>query len=91
LILREVAIEVALNHVRMPSMLLRVCRRATQDLREKRRDVAWMVSAHVREDRCEQRVAFYVLVEPRCQTVQGIDAAEPLVKGWNGLIGHDNE
>jgi hypothetical protein len=50
LILPQVAIEVALNHVRMSSMLLRVCRRAAQDFPQKSRNVPRMVGTHVRED-----------------------------------------
>ena len=56
---------------------------------EERGHVARMVSAHVCENRGEQGVVLDVLVEPRGQTVQRIDATEPLVKAWNALIGHD--
>jgi len=43
-------------------------------------DVGGMVGAHMGEDRCEQGIVLHVFVEANGQTVQGINAANPLVE-----------
>jgi hypothetical protein len=55
LLLREVPIEVLLDHVRVTAVLFRIRSRPAQHFREKRGNVAWMIGTHVREHRREQR------------------------------------
>src|SRR5262249_19032163 len=49
LLLREMAIEMAANHVRVAAVRSRILGGAAQHFREERRDVLWMVRAHVRK------------------------------------------
>ena len=73
LVLREVPVEVLLDHVRMAAVLLGIGRRAAEDFREEGGDVSGMVGAHVGEERRKQRVVLHVLVEARGQAVQGVE------------------
>jgi hypothetical protein len=85
LILSEVSIEMLPNHVRVPAVVLRVVWWATENFGQERGNVRWMVTAHVREDRPQQCIVPDVLVEAAGQSVQGFDAADPLVEARNSV------
>src|SRR5260221_12977648 len=68
--------------------MLRVRGGTPEHFGEEHRDVAWMVCAHVREDRREQGILFDMLVEARSQADQCITATEPLVQCGNDLFCH---
>ena len=70
------AIEVSLDHVGVATVPFGVRGRAAEHFGEERGHVARMVSPHVCENQREQGVVLDVLVEPRGQTVQRIDATE---------------
>lgn len=69
-VVRQMTIEVVLDHVRMAAVMLRVCCRPSQHLRQKRRHVARVVRTHVRKHRREQCVLCDMLIKARSQLIQ---------------------
>src|SRR5262249_5812665 len=88
LLLREVAIEVTLDHVRMAAVLVRVRLRTTEHFADKRGDVAWMLGAHAREHGPQQGICLDAFIERRRQPVKCLRSPEPLVEAGNVLISH---
>jgi len=80
LLLRQMTLEVSLNHVWMTTTSGRVRRRTAQDFGEKFRDVLRMLGAHLRKYRSENLVRADSLVEARSQTGERGESAKPFVQ-----------